>query len=92
MRLLLTARFVRNARALGAEQRTALFEVMLALPSLLGDPHLHAGAGVRKVHPSGIWEARVGLGLRAVFGLSHGDVVLDRVGTHDDIRRYLKSM
>jgi len=48
--------------------------------------------GLRKVHASGIWEARVGLGIRLVFTLSEGLLRLVRAGAHDDVRRYLKSL
>jgi hypothetical protein len=57
-----------------------------------GDPHRHAGAGIRKLHGSGIWEARLGLGLQLVFALERGMLALARVGTHDEIRRYLKDL
>jgi len=92
MRIALAERFQRDVRALSAIQRGAVFEVMLALPRVLGDPHRHAGAGIRKLHGSGIWEARLGLGLRLVFALEPGTLTLARVGTHDDIRRYLKEL
>ena len=69
-----------------------MFETLLALPKAMGQAHRHAGLGVRKLHTSGIWEARVGLGLRMVFTLANEMLTLVRVGTHDEIRRYLKSL
>ena len=92
MRVALTERFQRDVRALDEDRRVAVFEAILALPRALGDPHLHAGLGIRKVHRSGIWEARVGLGLRLVFALEPGLLTLVRAGTHDDIRRYLRDL
>jgi mRNA-degrading endonuclease YafQ of YafQ-DinJ toxin-antitoxin module len=92
MRIALTERFQRDVRALPITQRGAVFEVMLSLPRVVGDPHRHAGAGIRKLHRSGIWEARLGLGLRLVFALEPGMLTLARVGTHDEIRRYLKDL
>jgi mRNA-degrading endonuclease YafQ of YafQ-DinJ toxin-antitoxin module len=65
---------------------------MLALPRALGGPHAHAGLGIRKLHASGIWEARVGLGLRLVFGLDPDRLTLVRVGRHDEIRRFLRQI
>jgi mRNA-degrading endonuclease YafQ of YafQ-DinJ toxin-antitoxin module len=91
MRLALTERFQRDVRDLSDEQRAAVFEVMLALPGALGSPHQHVGLGLRKLHPSGIWEARLGLGLRLVFTIESDTAALMRVGTHDEIRRYLRS-
>jgi mRNA-degrading endonuclease YafQ of YafQ-DinJ toxin-antitoxin module len=92
MRLALTEAFQRDVGVLAEEQRAAVFEVMLALPAAFGEPHAHAGLGVRKLHASGIFEARVGLGLRLVFTFESGTLTLVRLGRHDDIRRYLRSL
>lgn len=92
MRVSLTERFQHDVRALREDQRAALFEVLLSIPVVFGDPHRHAGVGLRKLHPSGIWEARLGLGLRLVFAVKDHDATLVRVGSHDEIRRYLRSL
>lgn len=92
MKVLLTERFQRDARDLEDEQRRALFDVILSLPRAMGDPHTHAGLGVRKLHRSGIWEARVGLGLRLVFGLQGDLLALVCVGSHEDVRRFLREL
>ncbi len=92
MKVALVEGFQRDARALPAREQAAVFEVLLALPRRLGDPHAHAGLGLRKLHESGIWEARVGLGLRLVFTLEPGLLTLVRVGTHEDVRRYLRNL
>ena len=49
-------------------------------------------AEIRKLHATGIWEARVGLGLRMVFTLEANQLTLVRVGSHDEIRRYLRQL
>ena len=92
MKLALAERFVRDARALQASERGEVFEVILALPAALGSPHLHAGLGLRKLHARGIYEVRVGLKLRIVFGLERDVLTLVRVATHEEVRRYLKSL
>jgi mRNA-degrading endonuclease RelE of RelBE toxin-antitoxin system len=92
MRLELTERFQRDIRGLDKDQRAALFETILGLPSAVGDAHRHAGVGLRKIHPSGIWEGRVGLGLRLDFVVAENTCILLRVGTHDEIRRFLRSL
>ena len=92
MKVLLTERFQRDVRDLDAGQRRAVFDAILALPAAMGDPHTHAGLGLRKLHRSGIWEARVGLGLRLVFGLQPDLLALVRVGSHEDVRRFLKEL
>jgi len=53
---------------------------------------LHSGLGIRKLHRSGIWEARLGLGLRLVFAVQKEVLTLVRVGTHQDIQRYLRTL
>ena len=53
---------------------------------------LAAGLGVRKLHPSGLWEARVGLSLRAVFGLARDEATFVFLGSHDEVQRFLKSL
>ena len=90
MKLALRERFQLDLRALREEQRALVFETILALPGALGNPHRHAGLGIRKLHASGIWEARVGLGLRVVFSLEPGFLTLVRAGSHDEIRRFLR--
>ena len=92
MRVALAEAFQRDARALPETQRLAVLEAMLSLPRVVGEPHLHAGLGIRKLHASGLWEARVGLGLRLVFALETDRLTLVRVGSHDAIRRCLRQL
>ncbi len=92
MRIALTERFQRDVRALSKDQRATLFEAILVLPRAVGAPHVHMGLGMRKLHASGIWEARVGQSLRLVFTLEPQGLTLVRVGTHDDIRRFLREL
>jgi len=92
VRVVLAEAFQRDVAGLSEAHRLAAFDAMLSLPRALGDPHAHAGLGLRKLHASGIWEVRVGLGLRLVFALETDRLTLVRVGTHDEIRRYLRQL
>lgn len=92
MKITLTEAFQRDAKGLDAGEQAALFEVLLKIPTALQDLHRHQGMGLRKIHASGVFEARVGLGLRIVFGYRENEIFLHRIGNHDDIRRYLKSL
>ena len=92
MRLVLTERFQRDAGGLSAEARAALLATILGLSQALGEPHRHSGLGIRKLHSSGIFEARIGLGLRLVFTLETDFITLVRVGTHDEILRFLREL
>lgn len=92
MQLILTQSFQRDARHLDAEQKAQLFTVILKLPTAVRDIHRHSGIGLRKIHSSGVYAARLGLGLRIVFGYKSNSLYLHRVGDHDEIRRYLKKL
>ena len=92
MKISLTERFQRDIRDLDRQRQATVFEVVLALPRAVGEPHVHAGLGIRKLHRSGIWEGRVGLGLRLIFALEPGLLTLVRVGSHEDVRRYLRDL
>jgi hypothetical protein len=52
---------------------------------------VHGGLGIRQLRP-GIYEARIGLELRAVFVREGDTLVVELLGTHDDVRRYLRSL
>jgi mRNA-degrading endonuclease YafQ of YafQ-DinJ toxin-antitoxin module len=92
LRVELSEAFQRDVRGLSEAHRLAVVDAVLSLPRAIGDLHRHAGLGLRKLHASGIWEARVGLGLRLVFALAANRLTLVRVGPHDDIRRYLRQL
>lgn len=92
MQIVLTESLQRDVSKLSASEKEQLFTVILKLPAALKDIHQHSGMGLRKIHSSGIYEARIGLGLRLVFGYQQNSVTLHRVGNHDEIRRYLKNL
>lgn len=92
MKIALAERFQKDVRDLPPDRRAAIFDALLSLPRAVGETHLHSGLGIRKLHRSGIWEARVGLGLRLVFTIEHDLFTLVRVGTHDEILRYLREL
>lgn len=92
MKITLTERFQKDVEALQDIQRSQAFSILLKLPGALRDIHRHSGLGLRKIHPSGIFEARVGLGLRMVFGYDKETLTLHRIGNHDDIQRYLRGL
>ncbi|MBI2081935.1 MAG: hypothetical protein HYT76_00040 [Deltaproteobacteria bacterium] len=92
MQIKLTESFQRDVGSLSDEEQAQLFSVMLKVPAVLKNPHLHSGLGLRKIHRSGVFEARIGLGLRVLFGFEPNAISFHRVGNHDDIQRYLKSL
>jgi hypothetical protein len=69
--------------------RAQCLEALRELPMVFGRPHEHPGLGVRQLRP-GLYELRVGLALRAVF-VRFADVLEAQIiGSHDEIRRYLR--
>lgn len=92
MKISLADRFQADVRALSAAGRDQVFDVLLALPAAFRESSRHSGLGLRKIHPSGIWEARLGLGLRIVLALGRDEAVLLRVADHDEVQRYLRSL
>lgn len=92
MKLLLMERFQRDLADLSQQDRSRCFELLMALPKAMGTPHGHSGLGIRKLHSSGIFEARVGLGLRVIFAWRDDQAILVRAGSHEDVRKYLASL
>lgn len=92
MQITLTERFQKDVIHLTPEDKEAIFSTMLKIPSAIKDIHRHEGIGLRKIHSSGIFEARIGLGLRIIFGYQNQELCFHRVGNHDEIRRYLKAL
>jgi hypothetical protein len=67
-------------------------EVLEAIPSLaaaFGKPHAHLG--LRKLGGR-VYEFRVGLKLRIVFRHDADTLFLLLIGTHDEVRRFIRSL
>jgi len=87
----LTDRFRRYCRDLGREERAALLKSLLELDRVLENPRQHSGTGLRKL-PNGVWELRAGLALRALFYLEKEEATFLFLGTHDEVRRFLRNI
>lgn len=85
-------RFQRDLVGLSTEERIRCVELLLTIPKGVGDPHRHSGIGIRKLHRSGIYEARVGLGIRLLFAIRQDQLILLMAGSHDHVRKYLASL
>jgi hypothetical protein len=92
VKILLTERFQKSLSKRTDVERARVFETLLAIPPSLKTPHRHAGIGIRKLNRSGIFEARIGLGLRLVFAHRDGQLILAMVGSHDEVRKYFSSL
>jgi mRNA-degrading endonuclease RelE of RelBE toxin-antitoxin system len=83
-------RFRASARALPSPQQQEVAEVVASLREAFGHPHRHSGLGIRRLGGA-VFECRIGRDLRVVFELSGGCASLILVGTHNEVRRYLKN-
>ncbi len=92
MKLTFLEPFRRVCEALDVEQQAAVLRALLQIDAAFARPHEHRGLGLRKLHPLGIWEIRVGLSLRVIFRVRGGDVMCCLLGSHDEVRRFLKSL
>lgn len=92
MNLYLADSFLRDLSVRSEGDRHRILDVLLALPQAFRHPASHTGIGLRKLHPSGVWEARVGLHLRVVFALQRDLITVRHLMDHDEVRRYLPGL
>ena len=86
MRLLATPRFLASLPAHG---RKEVLAAMRAADAAYGQPHLHAGVGLRSIQP--FVECCCRLDLRLVFQREGPALVFHLCGTHDEIASFLKN-
>ena len=66
-----------------------VFKTMQAAASIYGQPHRHAGIGLRVI--GDFMECRDSLGLRLIFQRAGGTLEFHLYGTHDEVRAFLKN-
>ena len=71
-------------------QRKQIGEVITRVRDGFGTPHLHSGLGIRRLRSS-LFECRVGLKLRLVFDAEPGVLSFSDLGTHDQIRKIIRT-
>ena len=86
MKLLATPRFLDG---IPAARRAEVFAAMRAASAAYGQPHLHAGLGLRRIQP--FMECRCGLDLRLIFQREGPALVFHFCGTHDEVESFLKN-
>ena len=86
MNLLATPRFLKN---IPAARRSEILASMKAAGMAYGQPHLHAGVGLRRIPP--FMECRCGLDLRLIFQREGRALVFHLCGTHDEVQSFLKN-
>jgi hypothetical protein len=91
LNIVLRDSFLRASRRLTQDERAALMQIFVDLRADLADPSRHTGLGLRKLNPHPLWEARLGLKMRALFRLEDDHVIFVFLGTHDEVRRFLRN-
>lgn len=86
MKLLATPRFLKSVPS---ERKAEVFAAMKAALEAYGQPHLHAGLGLRRIPP--FMECRCGLDLRLIFQREASCLVFHLCGTHDEVQAFLKN-
>lgn len=89
--IFLSERFRAIVREYPKSTRIEIGGAIDLLQASLGDPHRHAGLGIRKLVDS-YFETRIGLDLRLVFKLDVDTITFVLAGTHDEVRRFLRGL
>jgi hypothetical protein len=85
----LTERFLLGVREKTKAERLLMGEAINAARDAWGQPHLHRGCGIRRLHKD-FYECRCGLDTRLVFEVVAGALRFHLEGNHDAIRRFIK--
>ena len=86
MKLLATPRFLKS---IPTNRREEVWIAMQAAASAYGQPHLHAGVGLRRIPP--FMECRCGRDLRLIFQREGAALVFHVCGTHDEVGSFLRN-
>jgi hypothetical protein len=90
MRLAVAPSFERRYQALSESDQRLCDAAVGALPAAFGDPHRHAGLGLRALR-RGVDECRASQAVRILF-TRHGDtLLLHTTGDHDTVRAWLRN-
>lgn len=87
MKLLSTPRLLKS---IPSSRRTEVFAAMQAAATALGQPHLHAGVGLRRIRA--FMECRCGPDLRLIFQRDDDSLVFHLCGTHEEVTALLKNL
>ena len=90
MRYFRAAAFKRAYRSVGPPRQRRADETLFKLAKALETGNMPQGLGIKPLQ-HGIWEARSGIHDRILFRRATADLVeLLLIGTHDEIKRFLK--
>jgi hypothetical protein len=75
-------RFIKTWRNLSGSQKQRIGEILIALPDLMLNPHLHTGYGLRQLHGTHFHEVRLDLRWRFIFKVSVEEIFTDILFRH----------
>jgi hypothetical protein len=81
---------LKRLRRSSKEEKVGCVVALCDLAEGFGQPHAHRGLGIRKLGAR-LFECRAGLSLRFVFQDRPDDLFVAFLGTHDEVRRLLRS-
>jgi hypothetical protein len=87
--ILLSPRFFAALRNLSEADLTRAETALQALPECFGRPHTYAGISIRRLRKN-IFERRAGLRIRLLFRATPQGLEVFFVGSHDDVRRFIR--
>ena len=82
--------YLRALKKIPKADHASINAAIARLAGIIGNPHQHSGAGVRRLHP-GIFEIRAGLRLRVVFTVRNENIFLHTAGDHDQVQDWLRN-
>ena len=82
--------FDRSAKKLSHAERRKFLEVMEKFNRFLLTGEMGAGLGFKKVNHDN-FEFRIDIRLRVVFKQTREEIYLVLVGSHDDVKKYLRA-
>jgi len=89
IRIFFGNRLLRSLRKLDANIREKVEAALAEVSRNFGDPHRHAGLGLRKLSP-GLWECRLDIHFRIVFLQEEDRLIAYDIMNHDEVRAWLK--
>lgn len=92
MKIIIPETAQKDIDRLPKEQKINLLSILIQLPYAIKNIHQHSGLGLRKIHSSGFYEARIGLALRIIFQIINDEIWIKRIGNHDDVERFIKTL
>jgi len=82
---------LQQLRALDKEQRRAIGQLIEKVRIAFGHPHLHGGTGLRAFRPD-VFECRLNLRQRLVFTFEPGLLHFHFIGSHEEVKRFLRTL